>query len=82
MTRKEIADELYDLIGSGRYVAKQQIGDLPIEEYEGCEMNFYRAIAGDADLEKIVDTKSKYYQGKETYIISFFGNKIILFAED
>ena len=78
MKRKEISDELYALIGSGNYVAKQQIGNGPIEDYVGCERNFYHAIEGDADLEKIVDPKSEFYQGKATYLIKFFGITLIL----
>lgn len=83
MKKENIKDELINLISSGRYVAKQQIGeDFPIEDYEGCEHNFFNAIAGGADLEKVVDSKSKYYQGKDTYLISYFGITLILSAAD
>lgn len=83
MDKEKIKDELISLIASGRYVAKQQIGeDGPIEGYVGCEHNFFNAIAGDADLEKVVDSSSKYYQGKETFLISYFGITLIVSAAD
>jgi len=83
MKKEKIKNEIINLISSGRYVAKQQIGeDFPIEDYEGCEHNFFNAIDGGADLEKVVDSKSKYYQGKDTYIISYSGIKLFLWADD
>ena len=82
MIREQIEAELLTLLANGDYVAKQTIGDGPIEDYEGCKMNLYRAIEGGAELEKIVSPASELYQGKDTYIISYFGNRVILSAAE
>jgi len=81
MINKELHDELLRLIDSGNYVATQKVfGELT--PYEGNESNLRIALERAPQLDKVTDPESELYQGKDTFVISFFGNFIFIYAKD
>lgn len=81
MIDKTLYDELSRLIDSGNYVATQKVfGELA--PYEGNESNLRLALERAPSLEKVTDPKSDLFQGKDTFVISFFGNYIFIYAKD
>ena len=82
MKEQTIIDELMSLIDSGNYIATQQVFTDKPEPYEGNEFNLRIAVERALELEKISDPESVLYQGKDTFVISFFGNHIFIYAKD
>ena len=81
MKKQALSEELISLIDSGNYIATQQVfGEL--SPYEGNESNLRLAIERAPNLEKVTDPRSELFQGKDTFVISFFGNYIFIYAKD
>lgn len=68
---EDIRDELLRLIYSGEYEISQQIGEGPVEEYEGCSHSLLMAIQDSSTgVEKLDDSDPGKHE-TDTYRVRY-----------